>query len=222
MPESGALPRQHYEHGHSNKTSRSRSHRKVHRWSRRSRLLGAALALSLLIIFFLILFFGIKVYSLNQENEALLVQVRQNEQELVPLRTEVVQLRQEVEALVQDRLPHLEPLIYDEVIPLNEGYAKHIAFTLVKKGDEQKHEYKLVLQNDSLSTVEPLIEVYLFDRRGIQVGVSKIEGDVSMGLGEVRSYTRTIVTERGETPAYFMVRLREEAPPILYEEYEEE
>lgn len=183
---------------------------RVHRWSQRSQILLGALSLSVVIIFFLILFFSIKFYSLSRENAELTRSMREAQRELEPLRKEVVQLREDLKALVEKRLPRMMPLEFDKVIALDERYVKNISFTLMKKDQEQSYEYKIVLQNDSLSTVEPDLRVYLFNRSGLQVGMSQIRGDASMGLGEVRSYTRVIETEPEEEPAYFMVRLTKE------------
>lgn len=180
------------------------------RWSPRSRTLAWALAISVALSVLLIAFFGIRVSMLQNENSTLTRQMREAERDLAPMRQELAQLKKDLEALVEGRLPHLRRLEYDKVIPLAEGYAKNIAFTLVKRGQEESYEYKLVVQNDSLSTVDPDLKLYLFDKTGIQVGVSRISGEAPMGLGEVRSYTRMVNTEEDATPAYFMLRLTQD------------
>lgn len=199
--------------------NRRKQSQSIYRWSRRSKLLLVGVGFSLITIFFLILFFGIRVYSLNKENESLRENLKYSEKELNLLKPEVLQLREDLKALVENRIPRLKKLEYDKVIPLDAEYLKNIVFTLTKDGQKQYYEYKLVMENNTPFVIWPELKIYFFDELGIQVGVEEIgtsketlsaEGKHSLGSGEVRSHSSRISLSEDEAPVYFMIRVRDE------------
>lgn len=196
----------------SSRHSRSRRHHD-HRHQRAS-LFWLAVGSAILLNFFILLFFGLQVYKLNRENSLLKINLTQHERELEQARPELEKLRKDIEDLNQGRLPGLKKMEYDQVIPLNDGYLKNINFTEINEKDTKGYEYKLVLQNDTLSTLWPKLKVHFFNARGIQINmvhmtVEKKDGAVpvdTLGPGETRSYSATIkVPVAEEKPAYFMV-----------------
>jgi hypothetical protein len=109
------------------------------------------------------------------------------------------------------------PLKYDEAIPVGNQYVRNIIFTLVKNGKKRKYEYHLVMHNETLSTIHPVVEILLFNDTGIQIGVAQVEykdastksGHSALDPGEVRSYTSFIDLNRGEEPRYFFLAVSE-------------
>jgi len=119
--------------------------------------------------------------------------------------------------MVQDRIPGLLPLIYDEAITVDAGYIRNIIFTLVKNGKQRSYEYRLVMHNDTLSIISPAVEILLFNDTGIQIGVTQVEyrdastktERIALDPGEVRSYTSSIDLIRDEEPTYFLLAISE-------------
>jgi cell division protein FtsB len=209
----------------SQSTSRRRSsrHSKSRRYHnhhhQRSGLFWLAVGCAILLNFFILLFFGLQVYRLSRENTVLKINLTQHERELEQARPELEKLRQDIADLNQGRLPGLRKMEYDQVISLNDGYLKNINFTEISDKDTKGYEYKLVLQNDTLSTLWPKLKVHFFNARGIQINrvhmtVEKKEGAVqvdTLGPGETRSYSATIkVPVAEEKPAYFMVERQDD------------
>lgn len=201
---------------HSINRSHSRS------WSRRSRLLLLLVLALVLIDFFTALLLGTQVYSLSRENQDLRANLVRTEDHLHQVMPEMKKLRTDLDALVRGKLPRLRSLKYDEVLPLEEAYLKNIAFTEVINRDTHAHEYKLVVQNNTRTSLWPEIQLLIFNELGIQIGSSDIgtrDPDAlkagSLGIGEVRSYSAVIqLTDKNATPAYFMIRIPEQAENI--------
>ncbi|MFA5984472.1 MAG: hypothetical protein WC782_10695 [Methylococcaceae bacterium] len=134
--------------------------------------------------------------------------------ELESLRPELAKLRTELDSLIQSRLPHLTKLEFDQIIPINQDNVKNINFTLAGTAEKKQYEYKLTLENRSLSAIFPQIDIVLFNRAGIQVGIAQIGIDehgtrtsVAVDKGETRSYTSIIPLNQNHTePEYFIVR----------------
>ena len=121
--------------------------------------------------------------------------------------------RNEMDALVQDRIPGLLPLKYDEAITVDDKYIRNIIFTLARNGKKRNYEYRLVMHNDTLLVIRPVVEILLFNDIGVQIGVAQVEYmDASTGTkrselypDEVRSYTSSIDLIRDEEPSYFLL-----------------
>jgi hypothetical protein len=126
---------------------------------------------------------------------------------------ELETVKAELDALVKSRLPGLMPLKYDETIEVDERYIRNIIFTLVNNGTKRYYEYRLVMQNDSLSVVRPDVEILLFNDIGVQIGAAQVDymdgsAEVTrsaLNPGDVRSYTSSIQLNRDEKPRYFLI-----------------
>ena len=129
--------------------------------------------------------------------------------------SELETARNAMDTLVQNRIPGLLPLKYDEAISVDDKYIRNIIFTLVKNGKKRNYEYRLVMHNDTLSVIRPVVEILLFNDIGIQIGVTQVENtDAStetersvLDPGEVRSYTSSIDLIRDEEPSYFLLEV---------------
>ncbi len=147
----------------------------------------------------------------------MLLEFRKQEIAVKVITSELETARSALDTLVQGRIPALLPLKYDEAITVDEEYIRNIIFTLVKNGKKRNYEYRLVMHNDSLSVIRPVVEILLFNDIGIQIGVAKVKYmDAASGTersvldpGEVRSYTSSIDLLRDEEPSYFLLAVSE-------------
>lgn len=172
----------------------------------------AALALETLVLVFLIVTVGVQ----EKENSDLVAESKKLTAELAMARPELEKLREEVEALVSGRLPHLSRLELDKVVPLNKEYVKNVTFSVAGTSKEQHHEFKMVMHNSGLLAVHPRVDVLFFNEVGLQIGVSPIgihkDGTPTLDMlerGEIRSFGGVVEVVENERPVYFMVRIRQ-------------
>jgi hypothetical protein len=195
-----------------------RSHRSVRAYpaQRRWWMTVAALGASVLLWVLTVIFGNARMVQLADETQALQVRVNAGDRELAQLKPEIERLRRDLATLVTKRLPGLHPLVYDQVIALNHGYVKHIVFTVIKADKQVSHEYKLVMENETLTALEVDAELLLFDDAGIQVGsalVGKGESRTTsesyqLKPGEKRSYNARVILSRTVPPHYFLLTVR--------------
>ena len=193
---------------------RSRSSYRCDARIRRYKYLLAGIAILFLIIY---IFTWSHTTKKSIEHEQTLIEFRKQELAMEALTSELETVRNEMDTLVQDRIPGLLPLKYDEVINVDDKYIRNIIFTLVKNGKKRNYEYRLVMHNDTLSVIRPVVEILLFDDTGIQISVTQVEyRDAStmtehsaLDPGEVRSYTSSIDLSRDEEPSYFLLAVTE-------------
>ena len=201
-----------------NATSRhSRSSRSSYRYESRIRRYKYLLA-SISILFLLTyLFTWFYVSRKSAESEQALIELRLQEKTLNSISSELETVRNERDALVQGRIPGLLPLKYDEMITTDHQYIRNIIFTMVRDGQQETYEYRLVMQNDTLSVIHPMVDILLFNDTGIQIGLARVQhkyastatGRSSLDPREVRSYTATIDLIRDEEPHYFLLAVSE-------------
>jgi hypothetical protein len=172
----------------------------------------------LVIVFMLIYTYTwFHVLRKSAESDQALLELRKHKQAQTSISQELEKLRSERDALVQGRIPGLVPIRFDETITTDTKYLRNIIFTLVKSGNKETYEYRLVLHNDTLSVAHPKVEILLFNDIGIQIGLAHVEhinaidgtGRVALDPGEVRSYTAKIDLVRDEVPHYFLLRVSE-------------
>ncbi len=181
---------------------------------RRYRYLLAGISILFLLIYIFTWFY---VARKSTESEQALLELRIQEKALNTINSELETVRNERDALVQGRIPGLLPLTYDETITTDNEYIRNIIFTLVKNGKKEAYEYRLVMHNETLSVIHPMVEILLFNEVGIQIGLARVEhantstgaGRSALDPGEVRSYTAAIDLIRGEAPRYFLLAVSE-------------
>ena len=164
------------------------------------------------ILFFAFLFVSIKLSLYAKELNDITILNHRQERELKELRPMVERLEKQVADLVQQRIPGLHPLVFDQLISIDQQYVRNIIFTLIGKEENRQYEYKLTMKNNGLTAVHPIVKILFFDQLGIQVANSVIgvdeHGDPTLDVlerGEVRSYTKTIDLSDGHQARYFMV-----------------
>jgi len=198
----------------SSRSRRSRSSYRCDARIRRYKYLLAGIAILFLIIY---IFTWSHATKKSIEHEQTLIEFRKQELAMEVLTSELETVRNEMDMLVQDRIPGLLPLKFDEAINVEDKYIRNIIFTLVKNGKKRNYEYRLVMHNDTLSVIRPVVEILLFNNIGIQVGVAQVKYmDASPGTerpvldpGEVRSYSSSIELIRDEEPSYFLLAVSE-------------
>jgi hypothetical protein len=199
--------------GSTNRTrSSSRYHgrRRYEKQLTRIKLLGGTAGVVALILLVLAKF---EIDSLEAQNRHLAIKARKQEVQLEHTNTHLKKLHEDMKVLVEDRIPNLHRLEFDKTILLDQKYVRNIIFTLTGVGTDKQYEYRMVLHNDSLNIVNPLVNVFLFDEVGIQLGMtknSKIDTRsrveyVDLRPGEIRSHSSKVPLDRNEKPYYFLV-----------------
>ena len=178
---------------------------------RRYRLLLAGLTVLFLVI---LIFSWLQTARKSSEHHQAILDLRKQEILAKQLTEELATIKTEQDILVQNRIPGLIPLRYDEAIDIDHEYARNIIFTLAKTGNKNIYEYRLVLHNNTLSIIRPKARIILFSDIGIQIGMAQIEQSnaitdtdarTSLDPGEVRSYTASIDLISNEEPSYFLL-----------------
>jgi hypothetical protein len=171
------------------------------------------------ILFCLVLIFSWLHFSReSSDHRQAIMDLRKQEVLTESLARELDSVKNERDILVQERIPGLIPLTYDEAITIDNEYVRNIIFTLAKSGKKNIYEYRLVLHNNTLTVAHPKAEIMLFNDIGIQIGMAKIEqtdatNDIdtraTLDPGEVRSYTAAINLGLNEEPSYFLLVISE-------------
>ena len=200
--------------------SRAPSRRSRSSYRYESRIRRYKIYLAIVSLLFLITLFFTWLNSSNNSSEYYhaILDLRKQEAVAKNLATELETVQGERDILVQQRIPGLIPLRYDETINIDNQYVRNIIFTLAKSGKKNIHEYRLVLHNNTLAVARPRAEIILFNDIGIQIGMAQIEqtdatsdidGRAALDPGEVRSYTAAIDLIRNEEPSYFLLIISE-------------
>ena len=194
---------------------RSRSSYRHSTRTRRYRLLLAGISILFLVI---LIFSWLQTTRESSQYHQAVLNLRKQEVLAKNLARELETVKKERDVLVQERIPGLTPLTYDEAINIDNEYARNIIFTLAKTGKKNIYEYRLVLHNNTLSIARPKAKIILFSDIGIQIGMAQIEQTdastetdtrAALDPGEVRSYTAAIDLTRNEEPSYFLLDISE-------------
>ena len=204
---SGSPPR--HRSPSSSRPYRSRRHEKH---LRRIKILGGSLGVTLLILMVLAKF---EIEALETKNSHLTIKARKQEALLEHANQQLDELRQNVHMLVDGRIPNLYRLEFDKTIPVEQQYMRNINFTLTGVEPNKHYEYRMVMHNASMNVVTLLVNVFLFDELGIQVGSTRnAKSDTLPGVeyvdlqpGEIRSYSSKVPLDRSKKPHYFLVTI---------------
>ncbi len=197
----------------SHRRSSSRVSGSHHGRTRLIQILGVALALSLLINLFIAIALGSyirKAGLLSGVSASLRLQLTDMTEQLEANVRKTRILKGEIQELTLNRLPGLIELNYDEVIKIDKRYVKNIVFTRTGKNGAHLYEYKIVLENHD-PALQPALKVVLFDRNGVQVGMSELRKDTEHGgiirldQDEVRAHYSVVQLPDNAEPEYFQV-----------------
>lgn len=189
---------------HSEQSRPRRSSSDARRVSRRL-VLAIALSVSLVVLFFVILFSVVRITDLARQNDALQAKLDKSQLELSQTGPELERSRKMIEEMAKGRLPNLRDLVLDKVININGTYLKNIVFAVLNNNGTKSYEYKLVMENSTSRTIHPEARILVFDRYGIQIGSNDVAGRGELTPGESRSQSSRIDRFIDEEPRYFYV-----------------
>jgi len=192
------------------------AHRHQSKRSKRIRTLQIVnLLLALALVAVIIGWINARVEYQNAESMRfeLAMDLRKSEAELETLRTRSAEMQADLNSLVNNRLPNLNPLELDQTLTVDAPYVRNITFRETGLGDRRQYEYSAVLENASREPVTPKIRLLLFDDLGIQTGSVTIAKEAAtsnsdmefLAPGEIRAYTDKIPTATTARPRYFLV-----------------
>jgi hypothetical protein len=199
----------------SRRRSSSRRSGTLHSRSRLTQILGVALTLSLAINLLMAIALASYVRKsnlLSNVSNSLRLQLTDITEQSERKTSQIQTLKNEVKELTLKRLPGLKALNYDAVLQINKNYVKNIVFTRTGKKGTRLYEYKVVLENRK-SALQPALKVLLFDRNGIQVGMSELSnksehgGITRLDQDEVRTHYAVVQLAEDAEPEYFQVIL---------------
>lgn len=196
----------------------SRRSRSSYRYESKLKRYRALLAGISILLGIVLIFSFLNQTKKSSEYHQMLLDLRKQEARASKLGKELETTRSERDILVQQRIPGLIPMVYDETINVDNTYVRNIIFTMAKTGKKNIYEYRLVLHNNTLAIARPKTEIILFNDVGIQIGMAQIEQSdaitetgarTALDPGEVRSYTAAIDLIRDEQPSYFLLIIKE-------------
>ena len=171
----------------------------------------------LLIAAFVLSALGVGMFTqrLVEEKDAIRHEALKLDRDLANTVSLLEAVTQERDELVNERIPGLQSLAYDETILVSRKYVRNIVFTLANKNASPSYEYRVVLSNDGLATVIPDVRVLMFDPLGVQLGIAEItvdsmdngEGEFTLEPGEVRTHSGTIQFFSADEPQYFRLHI---------------
>ena len=192
----------------------SRRSRTSYRYETRIQRYKMYLAGVMLLLVISLFFMWLNSSNDSSEYHQTIIKLRKQEAVSKNLAAELEKVKGERDILVQQRIRGLIPLRYEEAINIDNHYVRNIIFTLAKSGKKNIYEYRLVLQNNTLTVAHLKAEIILFNDTGIQIGMAQIEqsdatseidGRAGLDPGEVRSYTAAIDLIRDEEPSYLLL-----------------
>ncbi|OUS09217.1 hypothetical protein A9Q90_04015 [Gammaproteobacteria bacterium 54_18_T64] len=153
-----------------------------------------------------------KARLLSGVSSSLRLQLSDNAEQSARNMRQIQTLENEIKELTLNRLPGLTGLNYDEVLNIGKQYVKNIVFTRTGKKGARLYEYKIVLENHD-AALQPAFKIILFDRSGVQVGMSELSHDSEQGVmtrldqDEVRVHYSVVRLPDNSEPEYFQVIL---------------
>lgn len=199
----------------SRRSSSSRASGAHQRRTRLIQILGIALALSLLINLLMAIAlasYARKASLLSGIGSGLRLELASTTEQSEHKTKRIKTLESEIQALTLNRLPGLINLNFDEVIEVDKHYVKNIVFTRTGKKGHHLYEYKVVLENHN-AALQPALKILLFDRSGVQVGMSSLSNKTEQGgiarldQDEVRTHYSVVQLPDSSEPEYFQVIL---------------
>jgi hypothetical protein len=199
----------------SRRSSSSRASGAHQKRTRLIQILGIALALSLLISLLMAIAlasYARKASLLSGIGSGLRLEIANITEQSEHKTKRIKTLESEIQALTLNRLPGLINLNFDEVIEVDKHYVKNIVFTRTGKKGHHLYEYKVVLENHN-AALQPALKILLFDRSGVQVGMSSLSHKTEQGgiarldQDEVRTHYSVVQLPDKSEPEYFQVVL---------------
>ena len=174
-------------------------------------LLATGLGLAVAVIIVESVLFGTHIINLNTENSTLRSELHDAKVELSKLLPEIKKTRHELDGMIKGRMPHLRALESDKVLTIGDGYVKNIMFSVLSVNSKNKYEYKLVMENTSNLLVRPHVQIFVFNRHGVQIGMAENNERLDLTPGESRSRSSDIRLFIKDEPRYFFIHIAKES-----------
>ena len=185
---------------HRSRRSRSSHHRSLKIWG-----LSLALLIMIVVLFISFVYAGSRIEELSSRASAVQEKLFLKEKEVEELKANLTKSKNELEALINGRLPSVIKLEPDKVLAVNNDLIKNIVFTVVTQDGVRQYEYKLVVENQSRKMIVPKFRLLIFDKFGVQIGIDQVLTGDELAPGESRSYSSKVEFFMKEAPAYFQV-----------------
>lgn len=184
--------------------SASRARHSHRRW------LAVALTASLTALFFVSLFLSLRIAELRQTNTEISKEFAKARSKVAELEPQVERLRAGLDAAIQDRMPRLQQIVFNETLPVDDDVVKAILFTQERKSERANYGISVITENSMDLAVQPTVRVLVFDEYGVQLTGLNITSVEVLQPGDSRSMTRYLEPIGSDTPAYF--RLEADTP----------
>jgi hypothetical protein len=143
-------------------------------------------------------------------------EVRKTAQTLKETQTRLEQRERDLSDLAENRIPGLEPIVYNEILDIEDKYVNNVTFSESGVGETKEIEYHAMLVNNGTEMVLPDVKIFMFNEFGRQVGVAVLEKEhatsnaslAELLPGETRSYHANIETERDAVPKFYRIQVR--------------
>lgn len=183
---------------------------------RRFKLLLGLLVLCLIGVSMQWILSAAKLDAAESDKLALDADLRRTEKTLEETRIRLEQRESELVDLVENRIPGLDVLEFNELIDTNNRYVLNVTFAQSGVKDQEGIEYHAMLRNETERMILPNVKIFLFDEFGLQVGVANLEkmnatripDMAELSPGETRSYHANIDIERNAVPKYYMIHVQ--------------
>ena len=185
---------------HRSRRSRSSHHSSLKIWG-----LSLALLIMIVVLFISFVYAGSRIEELSSRASAVQEKLFLKEKEVEELKANLTKSKNELEALINGRLPSVIKLEPDKVLAVNNDLIKNIVFTVVTQDGVRQYEYKLVVENQSRKMIVPKFRLLIFDKYGVQIGIDQVLTGDELAPGESRSYSSKVEFFMKEAPAYFQV-----------------
>jgi len=152
-------------------------------------MLAIALVITITVLFTVSIFSVIRISSLTSRNDSL-------KEELVDVKQQLANIDPSLPAYLRDFTPN-------KVIALDGGYVTNIAFTVQHQNGGTQYDYRLTVENKSVNTLRPDVRVFIFDRKGMQIGVGDMPDHTDLASGQSRTFKSAIDRFIDEEPRYF-------------------
>lgn len=199
VPASDHSGRHSSRHGHS-----SRRHRR-HRTSANIILFVTGLVIVLVVFIIFASYLFLAGSHSRGEISWLQTQLDARETELREANRKIQDIEAEFAALVDQKLPHLQELSFDEVINVWQDFVKNIVFTQTHLNGVRTYEFRIVAENNNSKLVSPKFRVLLFDRSGVQIGGATEAGGALLRSGESTTFYDRLDIFIDAVPAYFYI-----------------
>ncbi len=154
--------------------------------------------------------------TVEAENNTLASELNRAQNEADRAKKLVAAQEVELGALLRQRIPGVSLMELDKLYDVNNRHVKKISFSESGVAANKRLTYYAVLKNTGNAPINPAAAILLFDRKGLQTGMARIERAAAtpatdkdeLAPGETRTYSAPVVSVRPDKPHYFLVEIQ--------------